>query len=522
MSIAAGDRRWPQFISYGLLGLGALAALVASLLLHLDEQRQAHHRYEQQVERAAGALQRSLLGYEASLYGVRDLFLTRGSVDHGDFAKVARALQRRHGEVVAIGWVEVRQPALLAAYGTDGPTGKAPPEAAGPVAPLVYLEPAYDPGMLGSDLGADPEEFAVIYEAALRDTLITPPPFRFTPRPGEPVTVAMLLPVFDQLSPPPVERAQRLRGFVMLALFTDSLVRRSLAPLFEESRVELVAASSLPSLQLRFPLVVELLRHPEGDWQFDAEAVVESTLRGSGRHWLLRVQPQQPFGAGFSLQPWLLLVANLAVILLLALCLRHRHSATRDTERLVTQHTAELAAARDALQRLADTDALTRIANRRRFDEVLARDWRRAQRNREPDGLLLIDVDQFKELNDFSGHPYGDMVLMEIARALAGCAERPGDLVARYGGEEFVLLLPGSGSGSGVETVAQRCRQAVLDLLIPHPRSEAAGVVTISIGAASMVPAAGDLPVRLIEHADAALYRAKAAGRNRVVVAAHA
>jgi diguanylate cyclase (GGDEF)-like protein len=374
--------------------------------------------------------------------------------------------------------------------------------------------------MLGLDLGANAEEFALIYAAALKDTLITPPPFLFTPLPDAPVTVAMLLPVFDQLSPPPAERAQRLRGFVMLALFTDSLLKRSLAPLFEDSRVELVAASSLPSLQLRFPAVVELLRHPAGDWQFDADAVVESTLRGSGRHWLLRAQPQRPFNAGFSLQPWLLLVANLAVILLLALCLRHRYSATRDTERLVTQRTAELAAARDALQRLADTDALTRIANRRRFDEVLARDWRRAQRNREPIGLLLIDVDQFKELNDFSGHPHGDTVLMEIARALASCAERPGDLLARYGGEEFALLLPGS--GIGVETVAQRCRQAVLDLLIPHPRSEAAGVVTISIGAASMVPTPGEQPVQLIERADAALYRAKAAGRNRVVVADHA
>lgn len=509
MNRAAGLR--PMRFSYLLPGLGALVALAISLYLHLDWQRQDERRYAQQVARSAAALQRGLLDYEAGLHQVRDLFLLDREATPRQFEQLVRALRNRRPEVVGVSWVAVPDPAALERRlaGVAGAAGAAP------VAPLTYAEPLHSPQLAGADLTV---ELGGALAAALERGLIAMPPFRYPAAPGEPVCLSLVMPVFDALAPPPGEALQRLRGFAILTLAVEPLLRRTLEPLLGNSRLDLVAASDLTGVPMNFTPVVELLRHPAGAWQFEAGRAVELTLRGSGRHWLLRAQPLASPG-WFSL-PWQLLAAACVLLALLALHLRWRHLAIADLARLVGQRSAELASARDALTRLADTDPLTGIANRGRFDEELARNWRRAQRNRESIGLLLIDVDHFRELNDGGGHAHGDAVLKEIATALTRCAERPGDLVARYGGGEFALLLPGS--ASGIEAVAQRCRQAVIDLLIPHPHSTTAGVVTISVGGASLVPGAGSQPGALLENAGVALHRAKRAGRNRVEVVSDA
>lgn len=172
--------------------------------------------------------------------------------------------------------------------------------------------------------------------------------------------------------------------------------------------------------------------------------------------------------------------------------------------------------AEDALFELAATDGLTLLANRRRFDEVLQNEWRRAVRDSTRLGLLMIDSDWFKAFNDTYGHVEGDHALRLIADTLTRAVERPGDLVARFGGEEFVVLLP-STDAAGAYTVAEAIKTAVADLAVPHAGAPG-GVLTVSIGAASLWPRDYDVPASLIEAADTALYVAKAQGRNRIVV----
>ncbi len=166
-------------------------------------------------------------------------------------------------------------------------------------------------------------------------------------------------------------------------------------------------------------------------------------------------------------------------------------------------------------QELAYTDALTRIANRRRFDDALGEEWKRAARAQQPLTLVMIDVDFFKVFNDTYGHQAGDRCLQSVARALRGCVSRPGDLIARYGGEEFVALLPSTPLSGGI-VLAEAFRTAVAREAMPHAGSSL-GTVSLSIGVASVAPGSGGDPQALIQHADAALYRAKEAGRNRVV-----
>lgn len=168
------------------------------------------------------------------------------------------------------------------------------------------------------------------------------------------------------------------------------------------------------------------------------------------------------------------------------------------------------------LQRLLSTDSLTNIANRRRFDDILAREWRRCERAGAPLSLLMIDVDHFKAYNDHSGHVQGDEALRQVAKLLGTAAKRPGDLVARYGGEEFVCLLPAVGV-AGARAVANRLIEAVRQANILHPCSPSGPRLTISVGSATASDLSGN-SLELVAFADKLLYAAKAAGRDQVMV----
>jgi diguanylate cyclase (GGDEF)-like protein len=179
---------------------------------------------------------------------------------------------------------------------------------------------------------------------------------------------------------------------------------------------------------------------------------------------------------------------------------------------------SELVSTRHELERLSSTDALTGLANRRRFDAALADEIQRAHRHGTPLALLLVDVDHFKLYNDHHGHPEGDRALRAVAAVLAQQARRPGELVARYGGEEFALLLPHA-DGHTAKALAERCRVAMATLALPHGQSPTSSHVTVSIGAALHDTSAREGAESLLRRADAALYAAKAAGRARCVMA---
>ncbi len=173
----------------------------------------------------------------------------------------------------------------------------------------------------------------------------------------------------------------------------------------------------------------------------------------------------------------------------------------------------------DMLERLVSLDALTEIPNRRRFDEVLEREWDRMRRDERPLSLIFIDVDFFKKFNDGYGHAVGDVCLKRVAGALRDIARHNGDFVARYGGEEFAVVLPGAPL-ERARSVAEMLREGVEGMAIPHVHRGDLAQVTISLGIGTFVPCAATTPVALIEAADAMLYGAKAAGRNRVHPAA--
>ena len=169
------------------------------------------------------------------------------------------------------------------------------------------------------------------------------------------------------------------------------------------------------------------------------------------------------------------------------------------------------------MEQISETDSLTGIANRRRFDRRLDEEWARLARHGGTLALLLVDIDYFKPFNDLYGHQEGDRCLRQVATILAACARRPGDLVARYGGEEFAIVLPHTDEAAA-QLLARRMTDAVDLARIPHRGSAAAAHVTLSIGVALAREADAGEAAGLIERADRALYRAKAAGRHRVEI----
>jgi len=235
----------------------------------------------------------------------------------------------------------------------------------------------------------------------------------------------------------------------------------------------------------------EAAQHADGSDQQDDAHVQSILLQYPGDRWIQGLVARSDRGRT---------VVARADVTALA---RAQHQATKANEKLSHQ---------------SATDGLTGITNRRRFDEILATEWLRAARSGSCLSLLMVDIDHFKRFNDHYGHVTGDECLRQVAQLLHDCVRRAGEVVARYGGEEFVILLP-TAEVAQAEELAQRCLEGIARLALPHASSPTADHLTFSIGIAHVFPSASHDPVSLVSAADAAMYRAKMAGRARYEVA---
>ncbi len=175
----------------------------------------------------------------------------------------------------------------------------------------------------------------------------------------------------------------------------------------------------------------------------------------------------------------------------------------------------QLKKANKELEKMSLIDTLTGISNRRRFNEKMLSEWKRATRHQSEVSLLMIDIDNFKKYNDGLGHVAGDACLKIVANTIKNCVLRSGDMAARYGGEEFAVILPET-DNPGAMTVANTIREAVENKKIEHPNNGNDDFVTISIGVCTFVPQRKQKLDELIQTADKAMYQAKTNGRNQV------
>lgn len=223
-----------------------------------------------------------------------------------------------------------------------------------------------------------------------------------------------------------------------------------------------------------------------------------------------------PLEESESLIVYYLLLNLMAVSLCLAAVFTYERTIRREflQKILIQRKNDELRKANEKLKTLVDVDPLTQIANRRYFDQVLDQEWRRARRRGYSVAMLMVDIDFFKPYNDSLGHLEGDKCIQRVAKGLEAVVRRPGDFVARYGGEEFAIVLPALNLDEA-EKLARGVCVAIEALDISHPSSKVGHRVTVSVGAAAIVPSAEFSKLDLIAMADEALYMAKSQGRNR-------
>jgi diguanylate cyclase (GGDEF)-like protein len=289
-------------------------------------------------------------------------------------------------------------------------------------------------------------------------------------------------------------------------LFARKTVARNIAALCILMAVSagVFAQTQYPFLFMIFPplvLVVFLTGFLGTSIALFAQSMIALifTMSGHGPFMLMRdASPGLRIGIE---QAYLLTTITLAMPLAIALAERRRFEA-------------QLLSMQEQLKRMSLTDFLTGISNRRFFDEFTAREWKRACREKNSISAMMIDIDFFKGYNDTYGHHEGDKCLVAVAQAINGAASRPGDLTARYGDEEFVVVL-GSTRPEGCLFLAERIRKSVESLGLPHASSPF-GIVTVSIGMATMDATPDRSEIDLVEQADQALYDAKHQGRNRV------
>ncbi len=200
---------------------------------------------------------------------------------------------------------------------------------------------------------------------------------------------------------------------------------------------------------------------------------------------------------------------------------RHRQRLAEEVKRqtaLLRDQSLELKEANARLEEMSFLDGLTGIPNRRRLEQHMEHEWKRARRESLPMSVVICDIDHFKKFNDTYGHQQGDLCLIRVARMIQNHVRRPGDLVARYGGEEFVIVLSNT-TPKQAAYVSEKIRRAIYRMQLPHADGVKEKYVTVSFGIAGTVPTAETTPLMLIGVADRALYEAKEKGRNRVVVA---
>ena len=190
-----------------------------------------------------------------------------------------------------------------------------------------------------------------------------------------------------------------------------------------------------------------------------------------------------------------------------------------ELEQQVQQRTQELNDLNKVLQEISSSDALTSLANRRHFDDFLAKEWKQSQRQKTSLAIIMVDVDFFKAYNDSQGHLAGDECLKQVARVFKQNLKRPLDFAARYGGEEFIAVLPDT-DAAGAARLAETIRAEIEALALRHYASPISKVVTVSLGVAAAIPGPGSDPRDILVDADRALYQAKQDGRNRVRVVA--
>lgn len=475
--------------------LGVLVSISIAAGLWLIEARHSESSFRYEARELAALVSLQLDEHFAELDKLSFLFEFSQEVSNKEFQQAATNIFHGHPSTTAIAWLETlqQQPG-------DGRAAKILRK---------YLEPASgEEHAIEVDLTQNPAADQAMITAMQRGRGEILPGSIIR---GVPIDLPIFLVPVSQIG----DGRRQHRGYLALSIDLGELMRqRDYADL--EEAIDFALVTTEPSGQQRLLYRAAALEADDLD-QAGAVRVPLGELsrrisenKPTPPRWEMVAVPTGRSATLAGALPATLLLSGLIITALAALFLR----ANRRSFGHIQAQAAELQLANDKLSRLAETDGLTGLLNRRAFDRQVDSEWRRHSRDQQPLSLAMLDIDFFKHYNDHYGHQAGDDCLRRVAAVLERAIHRAGDSVARYGGEEFVMILPGDSDGA--LEVLQRVRAGLKEIDIPHAASEIAPRVTLSVGLCTVVPTRRGGLNDLIERADQALYAAKEQGRDRI------
>ncbi|NTV45123.1 MAG: diguanylate cyclase [Chlorobiales bacterium] len=504
---------------------GIIASSFMAWNIYSMESESIYEQFRKDVDDKVNSLDRQLtMNYEV-LYSLRGLYNSSKDVTSAEFDELANDILTRHKAIKAVEWIPRVSAAERALYESN--RRKEIPgfniterKSQGVMVPASEREeyfPAYfvspykgNEIALGFDLSSNPVRREALELSRSSGNMQSTATVTLVQETGNQKGFLTFLPIYDGEPASARERNEKLKGFVLGVYRIGDIVKTAMA----HTAAKGINISLIDITSPAKPDTIYIYK-AGGDIFRESMTYRKELLHETGRQWIIVACPSEWYVADRrSFLPYVIFILGITFTISATTISIWSLRRTHIVEQMVQERTKELNETNTKLRLLSKTDGLTGISNRRFLDEYLERAWKSEIRNQGTFSILMIDIDHFKQFNDHYGHLAGDECLKTVAQALAPLMHRPSDLFARYGGEEFIVVLPDT---NDAYTIAERCREAVWALHIPHKYSAVSNQVTISIGIGIDVPAVGSTPDALIHKADEALYRAKREGRNRIV-----
>ena len=505
-----------------------------------EETKAIEQDFQKDVDDKAAALEREILLNIEVLHAIKGLYDSSDEVTPAEFHRIARSFLVRHQDIQALKWVPKVDVSERASYEASmrvqypdfeitehSESGMLTAGKRDNYFPVSYIEPiAGNEMVLGYDLASSVHRLTIMEKARDSDKPLATSSFGLMQYNSDQQGFIIFVPTYTGEPTTLVKRRERLRGYILGVYRIDDMFDSAIKRTSAQGIYYLLADNSLDSVHgqgIRAGLAEEsgvlYSNYPPNKRLTQTQLAFSYTkhLRPfSGRKWSIVATPSLGYVAERRGQlPYTIAVFGGLFVLLSTLYIYAILRRAELIEREVKQRTADLNAAKRQLEKISLTDGLTKIPNRRCFDESLQQEWQKAIRDKSRLGLMMIDIDHFKLYNDTYGHLAGDQCLREVAQTLSQTLNRDKDLVARYGGEEFVVILPHT---RDCGSPAKRCQYNIERLELPHDTSPTSRFVTVSVGVCSIFPDKDSDILAFIAQADMALYQAKNAGRNRVSV----
>lgn len=504
---------------------GLILSAFSSWSVYRSERSSVMNEFRHDVDVRVASLYRAVVVNFEALRALSILFNQDKTPLKSEFSIEAKRILARHDDIQALEWIPIVKAPMRAKYeqaqqqdfpGFEFIEVKTRGEMVTAKQrdvhyPVYFIEPIVgNEAAIGFDLASSKPRLAALEESRDSGSPMATASITLVQAVDNQKAFLAFLPVYKEVSITKKNRLNNLKGFVLgVYRIKDIFNSSSLTDTPLGINMTLVDESDPNSKEILFE---HLSRSNEEVYdELNYKKVLPDLW---GRTWSILATPTIGYMAS-RITPLPLVIGVLGCLfsIVIALYIYILTNRTSTIKHLVAEQTQELTEANEKLALISRTDGLTRISNRGYMDEVLEKEWQLASRHKTALSFILIDIDYFKPYNDKYGHPEGDLCLKRVAKRLKRVVSRPADLVARYGGEEFALILPDT---SNAESIAEKCRQAVLDLQIPHEDSKISNVVSISIGFCTMIPQKSDDFNVIVDAADKALYQSKEGGRNRV------